>query len=297
MALTTPRITKHLAPRECTFINQMNAPYALMYHRTAGHVTNQQLLDYWRQTCITAHFGINLDPYGDPYDIWQFVELWDGSGANCCTDNDAHPFFYNRGGNANTYTASCEVCTNDTGNRGLMTPRQEDALVYLWKYLCGELNIEMNTYYEWFNGTEQSHTWIHPHNGGMGMHRDIAPHNKIMCPGDPYYLGQYANVIARVKGANTVTWVPPHKDTWIIGQHEALARYVGKAPEIRDSGIFGQVRRLELEQNIVIGSPLGPEQDYDADWIVQYYTGGAVFWKKTAPLEYYVMSGSGEVSI
>jgi len=290
-----PNITQHYINRGCTFQNQMYPPLVFVVHRTAGHVNVQQLYDYWNASCVSSHFGISYDGYGyDPYDIWQYVRLTDGAGANCCPESGCHSFFSNRGGNANTYTISVEVCTPNTGNNGLMTAKQEDALVYLIQQVCAELGIPTGNYSEYWNDYETSHTWLAP-NGGIGMHRDISPHNKRMCPGDPYYHGQMDAIISKVKGGTGMVWVPPDKDHWIIARHEALASYVGKPPEKRDTGIFSQVRKLALEKNIMIGSPIGPEQDYDADWIYQPYEGGDVFWNKHHT-EYYIMSGSGEVA-
>jgi len=83
-----------------------------------------------------------------------------------------------------------------------MTPLQEDALVYLIQQVCTELGIPTGNYSEYWNDYETSHSWIGP-NGGIGMHRDISPHNKRMCPGDPYYQGQMDTIIARVNGGST----------------------------------------------------------------------------------------------
>jgi hypothetical protein len=102
-------------------------------------------------------------------------------------------------------------------------------------------------------------------------------------------------IMSKVRGGTGMVWNPPNHNQWIIQQHEALAKYVNKTPEMRDTGIFSQVRALMLQKNICIGSPISSEIDYDADWIVQYYSAGCVFWNKHQT-EYYVMSGSGEVS-
>lgn len=193
-----PTITKHLINRNCTFINQMYPPLVFVVHRTAGHVTNQQLYDYWQQTCISSHFGINWD--GDQGDIWQFVELWDGAGANCCPESGCHPFFANRGGNANVYTIPVEVCTPDTGNKNLMQPGQVEALVYLIQTVCYELGIPTDQYSEYWNDYETRHTWIGP-SGGIGHHSDVSPHNKQWCVGQPYYANQMDEVIAAVNGS------------------------------------------------------------------------------------------------
>lgn len=195
-----PRITQHLIDRGCTFINQMYPPLVFVVHRTAGHVNVQQLYDYWQNTCISSHFGISYDGYGyDPHDIWQFVQTWDGAGANCCPESGCHWFFGNRGGNANVYTISVEVCTPNTGNNGLMTQAQVESLVYLIQTVCADLGIPIDQVSTYWNDYENSHTWIGD-NGGIGMHRDVSPHNKQMCPGDPYYQGQMDDIIAQVRG-------------------------------------------------------------------------------------------------
>lgn len=194
-----PRITQHLINRGCTFQNQMYPPLVFVVHRTAGHVNTKQLEDYWNNTCISSHFGISYDGYGyDPHDIWQYVQLWDGAGANCCMGG-GHWFFTNRGGNANTYTISVEVCTPNTNNQGLMTTAQQEALTYLIQTTCAQLGIPTGNYsaYTYGNG-EASHTWILD-DGGIGMHRDVTS-DKVMCPGDPYYQGQMDEIIAAVRG-------------------------------------------------------------------------------------------------
>jgi N-acetylmuramoyl-L-alanine amidase-like protein len=182
----------------------MYPPLVFVVHRTAGHVHVEQLYNYWQDTCISSHFGISYPGYGyDPYDIWQYVNLWDGAGANCCMGG-GHWFFTNRGGNANTYTISVEVCTPNTNNQGLMPIEQEDALVYLIQTVCAELDIPIDNYSEYTYGNgEASHTWILD-NGGIGMHRDVTS-GKVMCPGDPYYQGQMDRVIERVRGGT----IPP----------------------------------------------------------------------------------------
>src|SRR6516165_7006640 len=159
-----PNITKHLIDRGCTFMGQMYPPLVFVVHRTAGHVNVQQLYDYWQATCISSHFGISYDGYGyDPHDIWQFVELWDGAGANCCPNyGNCAPFFNDRGGNANTYTISVEVCTPNTGNNGLMTVAQVESLVYLIQTVTQQLGIPTNVDSGYWNGHEDSHTWIGP---------------------------------------------------------------------------------------------------------------------------------------
>jgi N-acetylmuramoyl-L-alanine amidase len=193
-----PRITKHLCNVNCTFINQMYKPLVFMVHRTAGHTTNQQLLNYWNQTCQSSHFGINWT--GDQHDIWQFVDLWNGAGANCCPEAGCHQFFARRGGNANTYTISVEVCTPNTANQGLMQQGQEEALIYLIRTVCKELGIPTQYYSTYWNGYEDSYTFIDTNAGGVGMHRDTNPRNKRMCPGDPYYQNQMKRIMDAVNG-------------------------------------------------------------------------------------------------
>jgi hypothetical protein len=197
-----PHITQHYVNRNCTFMNQMYYPLAFEVHRTAGHTNVEQLRVYWENTCITAHFGISYDGYGyDPHDIWQYVRLTDGAGANCCPEDGHHPFF-NRGGNANTYTISVEVCTPNTANQGLMTDAQVEALVYLIQTVCAELGIPTHYVFTYWNGYEDTTTWLDPAKGGVGEHRDINPRNKKMCTGDPHYYGQMQHVMDLVNGGS-----------------------------------------------------------------------------------------------
>jgi len=207
----------------------MYEPLAFIVHRTAGHTNVQQLYDYWQSTCISSHFGISYDGHGyDPLDIWQYVELWDGSGANCCPESGTSPFFANRGGNANVYTISVEVCTPNTNNQGLMTAKQEEALIYLIRWTCEQLGIPAQHYTEWWNDYETSHDWIHPWDGGIGMHRCVSPHNKRMCPGDPYYQGQMDRIIAAVRsgtipsGGNEYVDNIHDKEGWLKRRWEAF---------------------------------------------------------------------------
>lgn len=273
----------------------MYKPLAFIVHRTAGHTNVKQLEDYWNASCVSSHFGISYDGYGyDPHDIWQYVRLTDGAGANCCPESGCHSFFSNRGGNANTYTVSVEVCTPNTGNQGLMTTKQEEALVYLIQTVCAQLGIPTNVYSEYRNNYELTHTWLGP-SGGIGMHRDVSPNNKRMCPGDPYYQGQMDRIISKVKGGTGNVWVPPNQNKWVIDTWEAFGRATNTPIPQRDTGIFNQWRALMLQKNIMLGSPYGPEEDYDANWRTQKFVAGTAFWNKTRT-EYYFMCGSGEVA-
>jgi hypothetical protein len=125
--------------------------------------------------------------------------LWDGAGANCCPESGHHPFF-DRGGNANTYTISVEVCTPNTNNQGLMTNAQVEALVYLIQTVCAELGIPTHHVFTYWNDYENTTTWIDTNAGGVGEHRDVSPHNKRMCTGDPHYSGQMQEVMNKVNG-------------------------------------------------------------------------------------------------
>jgi hypothetical protein len=271
-----PRITSHLINRDCTFINQMYPPLVFVVHRTAGHVNVQQLYDYWQSTCISSHFGISYDGY-DPHDIWQFVNLWDGSGANCCPNfGNCAPFFNNRGGNANTYTISVEVCTPNTGNNGLMTAAQVESLVYLIQTVCAELGIPVDQYSTYWNGYEDSHTWIGA-NGGIGMHRDVDSRNKGMCPGDPYYQGQMDDIIALVRGGQVPSGGSDYvaniedKNGWIIRLWESFYQRLNQSrppgtPPLpiprRDTGIFNEWRQLALN-GVIVGGVMSEEWQFD----------------------------------
>ena len=270
-----PRISSHLINRNCTFINQMYPPIAFIIHRTAGHVNCQQLYDYWQSTCISSHFGISYDGYGyDPHDIWQFVNLWDGSGANCCPES-GHHWFFDRGGNANTYTITVEVCTPNTNNQGLMTDAQVEALVYLITHCLNELGIPLdhgaNVYW---NDYEDSHTWINEH-GGVGMHRDVSPHNKRMCPGDPYYQGQIDHIISLVQGGGVVT--PP----WEFNKYmeQQFNNVWDSSPFGRHSGIYTGCLQAFTNGKLKVAVCPTTDEIHTVDWggnpiIYQYLSNG-----------------------
>jgi N-acetylmuramoyl-L-alanine amidase len=268
----------------------MYKPLVFMVHRTAGHTTNQQLLNYWNQTCQSSHYGINWT--GDQHDIWQFVELQNGAGANCCPEAGCHPFFARRGGNANTYTISVEVCTPNTANQGLMEKGQEEALVYLIQTVCKELGIPTNYYSTYWNGYEDSYTFIDTNAGGVGMHRDTNPRNKKMCPGDPYYQNQMKRIMDAVKGGGTIDDRRKYvdgitdKNGWIIRLWESFYQRLnqtivaqgGKAIPIpkRDTGIF-TAWRAEALAGRDLGGVMSEEWNYEGK-MFQDFTAGQIYW-------------------
>jgi hypothetical protein len=187
------------------FANQMYTPKFFVVHFTGGTPNLQSLYNYWLSQCgvgSNSHFGIERtdNQWARAGDIWQFLPTYDGACANCCTESGHAPFLPS--GNLNVRTISVECINPDTGNNGDMPQAQFDSLVYLIKTICQQENIPIDRYTTYWNDYENTHTWGDG-GGGIIMHRDIAPHNRRMCPGTPYYSGQMDKVIAAVKGGGT----------------------------------------------------------------------------------------------
>jgi hypothetical protein len=176
-----------------------------------------------------------------------------------------------------------------------MPQAQLESYAYLIRTVCQQLNIPTNIITQYYNGYENTTTYGNA-NGGVIMHRDIDPVNRRMCPGDPYYNGQIAQIMSMVNGGSGVsTWQPPSRDTWIIQRWEAYGTSANLPIPKRDTGIFNFWRGLQLNNNVDLGSPLAGEVNYDANWVVQYFEGGAIFWNKNQ-YEVHAITGGGPAS-
>lgn len=270
--------------RNCGFINQLYKPTWFVVHFTGGTPNLQSLYNYWLSQCgvgSNSHYGIERtnNAQAKAGDIWQFLPLTDGACANCCLEAGAAPFLPT-GVNLNVRTVSVECINPDTGNNGAMPQAQFDSLVYLIRTVCQQLNIPTNIITQYWNGYENTTTWGNA-SGGVIMHRDIAPRNRRMCPGTPYYNGQMQQIMNAVNGgSNMSVWIPPNKDSFIIQQWEAFAKATSTPVFQRDRGIFSFWRDLILSKNVNMGSPITDEIVYDANWIVEYFEGGAIFWNR-----------------
>lgn len=295
-----PSIIQKPIGRNCTFMNQLYKPLWFVVHFTGGTPNLQSLYNYWLSQCgvgSNSHFGIERtnNQWAAAGDIWQFVDYTrDGACANCCLETGYAPFLPS-GVNMNVRTISVECINPDTGNNGEMPQAQFDSLVYLIQTVCKQMGIATNKYTEYWNGYETAYTFADG-NGGVIMHRDIAPRNRRMCPGTPYYSNSSTSMKALMRavngGSTMATWQPPTRDQWIIQRWEAFSTATGADLPKRDTGIFSFWRTLQLEQNIDMGSPVSGEVNYDATWIVQYFEAGAIFWNKTR-YEVHAMTGGG----
>jgi N-acetylmuramoyl-L-alanine amidase len=292
--------------RQCGFTNQLYKPTWFVVHFTGGTPNLQSLYNYWLSQCgkgSNSHYGIErtTNQYARAGDIWQFLPLSDGACANCCKEDGAAPFLPNV--NLNTRTVSCEGINPDTGNNGDMPQTQFDAYVYLIKTVCQELNIPTNIYTEYWNGYENTHTWGNA-NGGIIMHRDIAPRNRRMCPGTPYYSGQMDKLIQAVRTGGTSPVFKPSSDYngWIIRSWNRYVDELNRAmPENnkipvprRDTGIFNFWKDLLTNRNIALGAVTSEEIFWSSnDGIVQYFEGGQIWYKSSN--EKTAITGGGPV--
>lgn len=292
-----PSITQKPIGRGCSFMDQLYDPLWFVVHFTGGTPNLQSLYNYWLSQCgvgSNSHFGIERysTSNSQPGDIWQFLDYTrDGACANCCLENGHAPFLPS-GVNLNVRTISVECINADTGNLGAMPQAQFDSLVYLIKKVCTDMNIPTNILTRYNNGYEDTTTWGNA-NGGIIMHRDIAPINRRMCPGDPYYNGQMQAVINAVNGGNMANvFVPPKKDQYIIDSWEEFSRATGQPIPQRDRGIFTEWRNAILNNNVYIGSPTTDEIIWDANWIVERFTAGSIWWNRQH-YEVHIITGGG----
>lgn len=284
--------------RQCGFTNQLYRPMWFVVHFTGGTPNLQSLYNYWLSQCgvgSNSHYGIERtsNAYAQAGDIWQFLPLTDGACANCCLENGHAPFLPT-GVNLNVRTISVECINPDTGNNGAMPQAQFDSLVYLIRTVCQQMNIPTNIITQYWNGYENTTTWGNA-SGGVIMHRDIAPINRRMCPGTPYYNGQMQQIMNAVNGgSNMPVWIPPDKNRAIIDMWESYYRTAlpDKPIPRRDTGLFNFWRDLYLNSNIYLGGVMGEEEDYDATWIRQRTIAGEMWWNKNT-YEVHAMTGGG----
>src|SRR6516162_1548026 len=275
-----PSITPKFISRDCTFINQ-NSTTWFVVHFTGGTPNLQSLYNYWLSQCgvgSNSHYGIERYDNANARagDIWQFVQHYDGACANCCLESGHAPFLPNA--NLNVHTISVECINPDTGNNGEMPQAQFDALVYLIKTVCQQEGIPTDKYYEWWNDYETSHDWADG-NGGVIKHRCIAPHNRRMCPGTPYYSNSSTSmqaVMDAVNGSggtskgNYMDW-GSHTNEMVIRMWEAFYVRMNQGRPAdqqvptprRDTGIFNKWRELLLNQNKYLGAVTSEEYPFD----------------------------------
>jgi hypothetical protein len=293
-------------------MNQMYEPTFFVIHFTAGNTGLQNLEDQWKRQCGVggnAHFGVERypNPNSQPGDIWQWCQLYDGACANCCTESGHAPFLPS--GNLNVYTISVENINADTGNNGAMPQAQFDGLTYLIKTVCADLGIPTDRYTEYWNGYENTHTWGDV-SGGIIMHRDIAPQNRRMCPGEPYYNGQLDQLMLEVNFQNGGIMSNPdyvkhlHPDAvenWVQRHFLAMYNLVNTnrpadqqiAPPPMTTGIYGYYK-----DQLKAGNDLGAviSWEYQEGWhFVQDYTNCQISYdnRATAPYgRYDILPGS-----
>lgn len=202
-----PSIIQKPIGRNCVFQNQLYKPLWFVVHFTGGTPNLQSLYNYWLSQCgigSNSHFGIEryTNQYAKAGDIWQFVDYTrDGACANCCLEAGYAPFLPS-GVNMNVRTISVECINPDSGNNGEMPQAQFDSLVYLIQKVCSDMGIATNKYTEYWNGYETAYTFADG-GGGVIMHRDIAPRNRRMCPGTPYYSNSSTSMKAVMQAVNS----------------------------------------------------------------------------------------------
>ena len=197
----------------CGFWGQLYYPMWFVVHFTGGTPNLPSLYNYWVSQCnigSNSHYGNERVWTNEsaPGDLWQFLPLTGGAAANCCLEAGHAPFLPDV--NLNVRTISCEGINPDTGNNGDMPQAQLESYAYLIATVCQEMGIPTDRYTEYWNGYETTHTWGDS-GGGIIMHRDIAPINRRMCPGTPYYSGQMDLLMEMVRGG--VTPPPTEEDT------------------------------------------------------------------------------------
>jgi N-acetylmuramoyl-L-alanine amidase len=292
--------------RQCGFTNQLYKPTWFVVHFTGGTPNLQSLYNYWLSQCgigSNSHYGIerNTNQWAKAGDIWQFLPLTDGACANCCKENGAAPFLPNT--NLNTFTISVECINPDTGNNGDMPQAQFDSLVYLISTVCKQMNIPTNIYTEYWNGYENTHTWGNS-NGGIIMHRDIAPGNRRMCPGTPYYSGQMDRIIKAVNsgtqpgGSYMSMWGNAKDDMagrlWeqvIVMRNTRLPQEQQIAIPRKGTGIYNKWLEY-LNANKYLGGVTSEEFNF-SDCVVQNFTAGQISYCRNRTPQYYVLTTNG----
>lgn len=274
-------IQPHFLDRSCFFMNQMWEPTFFVVHNTAGNTSLQNLENYWISQCgvgSNSHFGIERysTSNSQPGDIWQWCQLYDGACANCCTETGHAPFLPS--GNLNVFTASCEGINADVNNQGPTPEPVVQAWAYLIRDTCIKMGIPTNRFTSYWNGYENTHTFADA-SGGVIMHRDIAPQNRRMCPGDMYYDGTLDRIMSIVNGGNGQVFVPPNNNDWYIKHWQAFYEYTGNLQNcpVRDLGIFNAWKALMRDHNIDLGSVTTPEIAV-GNLREQHFTAGTITW-------------------
>jgi hypothetical protein len=298
-----PVIQEKLIRRECCFINQMYAPIWFVVHFTGGTPNLESLYNYWNSSCVSSHFGIERydNEYAKAGDIWQFVRLTDGSGANCCLEEGAAPFLPG-GVNLNVRTITVECINPNSSNEGLMPQAQYDSLVWLIRDVCTRMGISTTKYTEYTNQFGMNFTFGDA-GGGVIMHRDICPINRQRCPGMEVYLNQMKNVMRDVNSgvAGGRIFVPATDvNGWVVRSWNVFydIRNAGQPQDQqlpiprRDTGIFNKWKSLLLDQNISLGGVLTEEIQWNNDEIVQYFEAGQIWYNKKTG-QYNCITGGG----
>lgn len=265
-----PNIQQHPIG-QCGYWGQLYKPLWLVVHFTGGTPNLPSLYNYWVSQCNigpNSHFGIERvhTSQSAPGDIWQFLPLTGGAAANCCLEAGAAPFLPNT--NLNVRTISVECINPDTGNNGDMPIQQYDSLVYLIRTVCTEMGIPTDRYTEYYNGYETSHCWGDS-SGGIIMHRDIAPQNRRMCPGTPYYSGQMDEIMIEVNYQQTggasmsnpeyVKQLHPDSiNAWLAGRWRAMYALLDQPGPPENTGIFQY-----WKQQMLAGNDPGPALSYE----------------------------------
>ena len=289
-------------------MNQLYKPLWFVVHFTGGTPNLQSLYNYWISQCgvgSNSHFGIERtdNQYAKAGDIWQFLDYTtDGACANCCLESGYAPFLPNI--NLNVRTISCEGINPSSGNLGNMPQAQFDSYAWLIRKVCYDMEIPTTRYTEYYNGYETTHTWADA-SGGIIMHRDIAPTNRRMCPGDPYYTGQ---MDALIKAVNSGSPSPGgnYMQEWGSKTDEMVNRmwechYYDTANMIRypfpdiavprkGTGIFNKWKELLVKNNKYLGGVCSEEYGFSsdtADYAVQNFTAGQMRYnKKTGAIDW-----------
>ena len=290
-----PEIVQKPIGRNCGFANQLYKPTWFVVHFTGGTPNIQSLYNYWLSQCgvgSNSHYGIERtnNQYAKAGDIWQFLPLTDGACANCCLEAGAAPFLPTNV-NLNVRTVSVECINPDTGNNGDMPQAQFDSLVYLIQTVCKQLAIPTNLVTNYWNGYEDTKTWG-TSAGGIIMHRDIAPRNRRMCPGTPYYSGQMQRIIDAVNGGSTnggqnymQIWGTKANGMYIRMWEQIIVMRNTRLPveqqiaiPRRDTGIFNKWKELAAGGNY-LGGVTSEEYQYNSDsnaYMVQNFSAGQI---------------------
>jgi N-acetylmuramoyl-L-alanine amidase len=284
-----PSIEQHLINRECTFINQ-NSQRWFVIHFTGGTPNLQSLYNYWQSSCVSSHFGIERsdNQYAKAGAIWQFVNLWDGAGSNCCSVSGACAPWFEGGHNWNVDCITVECINPNSDNSGLCTGPQYDSLVWLIREICGQVGISTTKYTEYTNSKGISFTFGDG-NGGVVMHRDFDQVNRARCPGMDVYQSQMKQIMQEVNGGASsdrskyVTqfvdrngWIVDMWNSFYYRLNDGIIKAGGQPLPIprRETGIFAKWKELLIAGNCM-GGVMSEEYPYEK-YMLQNFTSGQI---------------------